>query len=65
MKDIAILASMIAIVLLVLLAAPLIWWYKSSVQADVYRRQGVEMTTWECMMGAKPAERTFQMKDSK
>jgi hypothetical protein len=32
-------------------------WYTASVQTEVYRRQGVEMTTWEVFMGAKPVER--------
>lgn len=37
-------------------------WYKASVQADVYRRQGVEMGTWEVMMGAKPVERPITIR---
>lgn len=37
-------------------------WYQASVQAAVYRRQGVEMTTWECFIGAKPAERTVNLR---
>ncbi len=32
-------------------------WYSASVQRDVYRRQGVQMTTWEVFLGAKPVER--------
>lgn len=32
-------------------------WYRASVQVEVYRRQGVEMSTWEVFMGAKPVER--------
>jgi hypothetical protein len=35
-------------------------WCSAEIQAGVYRRQGVEMSTWECFMGAKPAERTFK-----
>jgi hypothetical protein len=51
---------------LILVAACLIgcaWrYYTSSVQADVYRRQGVEMTTWEVFLGAKPVERPVTIK---
>lgn len=32
-------------------------WYASGVQADVYRRQGVEMSQWEVFVGAKPVVR--------
>ena len=32
-------------------------WYQSSVQASVYRRQGVEMSTWEVLIGVKPVSR--------
>lgn len=46
-----------------LIAAGVGWaWYTSKVQADVYRRQGVEMSTWEVFIGAKPAERTVNLK---
>lgn len=38
-------------------------WYRAGVQADVYRRQGVEMTTWEVMMGAKPVERSIRIQE--
>mgnify|MGYP000087141963 CR=1 FL=1 len=37
-------------------------YYTASVQADVYRRQGVEMTTWEVFLGAKPVERPVTIK---
>ncbi len=37
--------------------------YQAHVQAEVYRREGVELTTWEVLMGAKPAERTVNVKD--
>lgn len=37
-------------------------WYRAGLQAGVYQRQGVEMTTWEVFMGAKPAERTINIK---
>jgi hypothetical protein len=29
-------------------------WYRAGVQADVWRRQGAEMSTWEVFLGAKP-----------
>lgn len=46
------------------LCACLLWeTYRASVQAAVYRRQGVEMTTWEVMLGSKPVERTFREVD--
>ena len=38
-------------------AALSLGWYQSGLQADVYRRQGVEMTQWEVFCGAQPVER--------
>lgn len=32
-------------------------WYRAEAQRKVYERQGVQMTTWEIMLGAKPVER--------
>lgn len=37
-------------------------WYKSSVQVGVYARQGVQMSTWEVFLGAKPVERMISTK---
>ena len=37
-------------------------WRAAGMQAEVYRRQGVEMTQWECFMGIKPVERTINIK---
>lgn len=34
-------------------------WYASGVQVEVYHREGVTITQWECFVGAKPAERVF------
>jgi hypothetical protein len=51
-----------AVVLLVVIGAVWWGWYKASVQAEVYRREGIEMTTWEVWTGAKPAERTINIK---
>jgi hypothetical protein len=49
-------AAVLAIIAGIILA-PMAAWYKAGVQVEVYRRQGVEMTTWEVFMGAKPVER--------
>lgn len=32
-------------------------WYSASVKASVWRRQGVDITTWEVFVGATPVER--------
>lgn len=37
--------------------------YKASVQAGLYQREGIDVTTWEVLVGAKPAERTINMKE--
>lgn len=38
------------------------WWvYRASVQAAVYRREGIEVSTWEVMVGARPAERAVRI----
>ena len=37
-------------------------WYAASVQSEVYRREGIEVSTFEIIMGAKPAERTINLK---
>lgn len=41
-----------------------IWghWYRAGLQAEVYRREGIEMTQWEVFMGSKPAERSINLK---
>lgn len=31
-------------------------------QANVYRREGIEMSTWEVFIGCRPAERTINVK---
>lgn len=35
------------------------FWYRASVQADVYRRSGVDMSTWEVFTGSRPIERVI------
>ena len=39
--------------------------YQASVQSAVYRREGIEVSTWEVFVGAKPAERTINVKEQK
>lgn len=36
---------------------------QAEVQRDVYHRQGVEMTTTEILLGAKPIERVITIKE--
>ncbi len=48
-----------ALVALVCLGAR---WYKASCQAEVYQREGIEISTWEVLWGAKPAEQTIHVK---
>lgn len=55
----------IAMVVCVVLIGAVSSWYGATVQAAVYRRQGVEMSTWEVMCGAKPVERSFRMAPEK
>ncbi len=51
-------AVLLGIVVVFIVAGVLCWhWYTAGVQAEVYRRQGVNMTQWEVFMGAKPVER--------
>lgn len=58
------LATFLGLVLGALLIAGGVWWswYRAGVQAEVYRREGVEMTQWEVYLGARPAERTVNVK---
>lgn len=37
-------------------------WYFAAAQAAVYRREGIEMSTWEVFIGCKPAERSIIIK---
>jgi hypothetical protein len=57
MKDNMPLIFISAIGLLFLFLGISMSWLQAAVQVDVYRRQGVEMTTFEVFMGAKPVER--------
>ena len=57
------LLAIIAAIIVLIAAIPIgFYWYKAGVQVEVYRRQGVEMTQWEVFLGAKPIERTIQLK---
>lgn len=49
----------VAVVLLVCGAAA---WYRAAVHSDVYRREGIDVSTWEVLWGARPAERTVNIK---
>ena len=62
-KDACVVIGLSVLVVLVLLAILAGWgWYKAGVQAEVYERQGIHMTQWEVFLGAKPAERTINLK---
>lgn len=37
-------------------------WYRCGIQADVWQREGITVTQWEVFMGAKPMERTINLK---
>lgn len=39
-------------------------WYGAGLQQKVYERQGIEMTRWECFIGAQPAEAVIQIKEN-
>ena len=38
-------------------------WYKAGRQQQVYTRQGIQMSQWECFIGVEPAERVMQIKE--
>lgn len=38
-------------------------WYRSGIQSEVYRREGIELSQWEVFCGAKPAERQINIKE--
>ncbi len=48
-------SGMIAAVVVLIGLLGRLW--HSTIQSEVYRRQGVEMTVFEVFMGAKPVER--------
>lgn len=38
--------------------------YQAHVQAEVYRREGIEISDFEVLMGAKPVERAIRIIDT-
>jgi len=40
-------------------------WLKAGYQADLYRREGIEITQSEVFWGAKPAEQNIRLKNAK
>ncbi len=48
---------MVVIIIAFILFGVCLKWFSSEVQKDVYKRQGVEMTTFEVFCGAKPVMR--------
>lgn len=58
-------ASVMAIVVVMAGIAFAFDWYKAGLQRDVYKRQGIEMTRWECLLGIKPAEMVVDVKEKK
>lgn len=52
------------VIFFILCIVGIMWfnYYSADVQAGVYRRQGVNISTWEVMMGAKPIERVITVK---
>ena len=63
-NDNATTAIFAALVLLAIAVTVGCRWYTSAMQAEVYRREGIEMTTWEVFCGAKPAERSIRIQES-
>lgn len=58
--DYATLALYAVVILLILLVAFVIAWVRATVQTNVYKRQGVDMSVWEVFLGAKPIERVLK-----
>lgn len=59
-KNFLISTAVVVITLLVLASGAIgLGLWRASIQKDVYHRQGVEMTTFEVFMGAKPIERSL------
>jgi len=51
--------GVVVVVVLFFVCSIGISWYDASVQADVWRRQGSDLSTWEVWRGAKPIDRTL------
>lgn len=52
----------LCVCVLIFVAIAFFGYYQAGVQADVYRRQGFNISTWEVMMGGKPIERVITIK---
>lgn len=50
------------IIVLIMWVALMFNYIRSSAQAALYRREGIEISTWEVMLGARPAERAITIK---
>lgn len=42
-----------------------IHWYCSGLQSEVYKREGIEISQWECYWGVKPAEWSIHFRQEK
>lgn len=56
--------GLLGLIALVLGACVCWGWYSAGVQQRIYSRQGIQMSQWEVFVGAEPAERVMQVKDS-
>lgn len=56
--------SLIAVALCLLIGGG-IEWYKAGMQQEAYRRQGIQISRWECFWGIKPAEMAVDLKQKK
>ena len=41
--------------LALVVGSPFIMWYFAKCQSEVFHRQGIEITPWECFIGVRPA----------
>ena len=55
--------ALLALAILVIIAVCVFPIYRASVQSAVYARQGITLSTWECLMGIKPAESVIQVRE--
>lgn len=47
--------AVFVVIIAAVLCLPFFGWYKAGLQADVYRREGIEISQWEVFVGVKPA----------
>lgn len=56
--------KLIVLTLSVTLLVLVVWHaYRSRMQASLYQREGLDVTTWECSIGARPAERAIRVRE--